>query len=246
MKKFLIALQFLTILPLKVKEIKNREFGKSLTYFPLAGAVIGLILALSLYVFSSILPHIVVSLLILIILVVVTGGIHLDGFADTCDGLWGSHPRQESLKIMRDSRIGVMGVLGLILLLLLKFSLFYSSPHFALGKILVVMATLGRWFQVLACYLSRYAQNEGKGKYFVEYVEKKEFFLSTLFSLAITVFVMRTKGFILFILSIIAVWPIIDYIKRRIGGMTGDTIGAVGEISEVIILFGGLILELQI
>lgn len=242
MRHFLIALQFLTIFPIRLKAVEEREFGKSLAYFPLVGTVIGLILALSLYLLSQILPDIVACLLVLIILVVITGAIHLDGFADTCDGFCGSRPKDKVLEIMRDSHIGVMGAMGLILILLLKFSLFYSIPYFLLGKTLVIMTTLGRWFQVLACYLSNYAPDEGKGKYFVEYVKKRELIFSALFSLAVVVSVMSGKGIALFILAIIIMLPIIRYVKRRIGGMSGDTIGAVGEASEVLILLISLIL----
>jgi adenosylcobinamide-GDP ribazoletransferase len=244
MKRFLIAFQFLTIFPIKVKEIKAQEFGKSLRYFPLVGTVIGLILTLSLYIFSLILPHIIVSFLILIILVVITGGIHLDGFADTCDGLCSSHPKDKVLEIMRDSRIGVMGAIGLILLLMLKFSLFYSIPTSVLGKTLVIMVTSGRWLQVLACYLSRYVQDEGKGRYFIEYAGKRELIQSSVFSLIVAMLVMGSKGVAFLILLTIIVLPIISYIKKRLGGMTGDTIGAVSEISEVIILFMILIWEM--
>lgn len=242
MKHFLIALQFLTVFPVKLKEAGEKDFGKSLRYFPLVGTIIGLILAVSLFLFSRIFPDIISRLLILVILVVITGAIHLDGFADTCDGLYGSRERRKVLEIMRDSHIGAIGAVGLILLLLLKFGLLYSIPYFLLGRSLIVMATLGRWFQVLACCLCGYAEGGGKGKYFVKYAKKREFIFSSLFSLAVVTVVMNIKGIALFILSTMVILPIVSYIKRRIGGMTGDTIGAIAEASEVIILFISLTL----
>ncbi len=236
MRYFLIAIQFLTIFPIKLNKVKEKDFGNSLRYFPLVGTIIGLIISFSLYGLSLIFPYTIACLLILIILVVITGAIHLDGFADTCDGLCGSRERHKILEIMRDSHIGVFGTIGLILLLGLKFSLFHSMPQLLLGKTLVIMTTLGRWLQVLACYLSSYAQSQGKGKYFVENVEKKELIFGGLFSLAVAIFVMGVKGIALFIVAGVLMFTVISYIKRRVGGMTGDTIGAVNEVSEAIIL----------
>ena len=123
MRKFFVALQFLTIFPLKIRDIEEQELGQSLVYFPVVGAIIGLISVFSLFIFSSILPSSTTNVLILIILMFITGAIHLDGFADTCDGFYAGKDKENILQIMRDSHIGVMGVMGLIGILLLKFTL---------------------------------------------------------------------------------------------------------------------------
>ncbi len=243
MRYFLIALGFLTVLPVRIKKIRDYEFGRSLRFFPLVGIIIGAILALSLHIFSSVFPHIATSALILIVLIIITGGIHLDGFADTCDGLYGNQTKEKILEIMHDSRIGVMGVLGVTSILLLKFAIFYSIPLNLLWKILIIMATLSRYAQVLACYSSDYVREEGKGKYFVEYARRKELIVSGIFSLVLVISLMGLKGFILLLLLTLIVLLLIGYIKKRIGGMNGDTIGAVSEISGIIVLFSSLILE---
>ena len=122
MKRFLIALQFLTILPLNIKgKIEEKDFGRSLIYYPIVGLLIGLFLAGIAYI-SAFLPPLVTSVLILVAWMVITGGIHLDGFADTCDGFYGNRPKEDILKIMRDSRIGTMGAAGVVMLLLIKFA----------------------------------------------------------------------------------------------------------------------------
>ncbi|MBU2102175.1 MAG: adenosylcobinamide-GDP ribazoletransferase, partial [Candidatus Omnitrophica bacterium] len=101
MKRFLIALQFLTILPFSIKgKIEKEDFGRSLVYFPIVGLLLGFFLASIAYISLS-LPPMVRSILILVVWMVITGGIHLDGFADTCDGFYGIRPREEILKIMR-------------------------------------------------------------------------------------------------------------------------------------------------
>ncbi|CAD7776777.1 Adenosylcobinamide-GDP ribazoletransferase [Candidatus Methanoperedenaceae archaeon GB50] len=97
MKKILIALQFLTIFPVEIKSIKEEEFGKSLLYFPIVGALIGIVLALALFVLDF-LPNLIKCSLILIISIVISGGIHLEGFSDTCDGLYGGRLQRRDIR----------------------------------------------------------------------------------------------------------------------------------------------------
>jgi len=246
LNKFLIALQFLTIFPVKISsQIEEKDFGRSLIYFPVIGALIGIVLASSSFLFG-ILPNMVAGALILILSVVITGGIHLDGFSDTCDGFYGNHPKEKILGIMRDSRVGTMGVTGVASLLLLKFSLIVSMPRHNLWIALVIMAVFARWSQVMACYMSGYARNEGKAKYFIEYAGRKEIVIGTIVTLGVFLLLMRIEGAVLFFISILPVFLFIEYIKRKIGGMTGDTIGAISEASEVLILFLYLLQHLKV
>lgn len=236
MKQFLIALQFLTILPIKIKsEMKKRDFGKSLLYFPIVGILIGLLLSITAFLFGF-LPDLVTGVLILIVSILITGGIHLDGFADTCDGFYGSRSKDEILKIMRDSRVGVMGAVGVVSILLLKFSLIVSMPQYMLWKSLIAMAIFARWTQVLACYTSNYARKEGRAKYFIEYASKKEFLTGAFFTIVLFILLIGLKGIIVFIIALLPMFLLTNYIKKRIDGMTGDTIGAMNEIAETVVL----------
>ena len=240
MNNLMIALQFLTIFPVKLKlPVKNKDFGKSLLYFPVAGLLIGLLLSLS-AVFFSFLPSLLHGAIILLISVGITGGIHLDGFADTIDAFYGNRPKEEILRIMRDSRIGAMGTLGLIVLLLLKFSLFVSLPGVIIWKALIIMAVFARWSQSLACYVSKYAREEGKAKYFINYARRKDVVIGGIVTLCLFLLLMRLKGLILFIFSLALTFLLLRYLEKRIGGMTGDTIGAVSEFSEAVVLLGSL------
>mgnify|MGYP001589761025 CR=1 FL=1 len=242
MKRFLVALQFLTILPVKIKsEIKEKDFGDSLLYFPVVGLLIGLLLSLGVLSFSF-LPALVKSAMILILSILITGGIHLDGFADTCDGFYGNKSGEKILEIMRDSRIGVMGVIGIVSLLLLKFSVIVSLSEAPLWKILIMMPVFSRWSQALACNAASYARREGKAKYFMEYASRRDVIIGGIFTLIISVLLMQHRGLVLFFASLIPVSLFLYYIKRRIKGMTGDTIGAVNEIAEVCVLLFGFIL----
>ncbi|MBW7992820.1 MAG: adenosylcobinamide-GDP ribazoletransferase [Planctomycetes bacterium] len=241
MKRFLIALQFLTVLPVKIKsEIAEEDFGKSLLYFPVVGMLIGFVPA-GMVLLLGFLPIAVVGVLILIISIVMTGGIHLDGFADTCDGFYGQCPKEKILEIMRDSRVGVMGAVGMFCLLALKLTLIISLPPDVLWKLLIMMTVFARWSQVFACCTSGYAREEGKAGYFVKYADKTELLVGSVFTVISFLLLMRFKGIVLLVLSFAVVLLFISYAKKKIGGMTGDTIGATSEIAEIAVLLFGLI-----
>jgi adenosylcobinamide-GDP ribazoletransferase len=241
-KIFLLALQFLTTFPVRIKAgPSEKDFGASLAYFPLVGLLLGLLLSGCVFLFSF-LPDAVRAALILLVSIIITGGIHLDGFADTCDAFYGNKPKEKILEIMRDSHIGVMAVIGLCVLLFLKFSLLVSIPTGYLGKLLILTPIFSRYCQVIACVSCGYARNDGKAKYFVEYAGKKEFLIATIFTVFFSLLLMKLKGAILLTLCLFFAFLFIMRIKRRIGGMTGDTIGAVSEIAEVLVLLFGLVL----
>lgn len=242
MRSFLAALQFLTILPIKIKpQISREELGKSLLWFPSVGALIGFILGLSALLFSF-LPQIAIACLILIESVIITGGMHLDGFADTCDGLYGFTNKEKALNIMQESRIGSMAAIGVTLLLLLKFSLFASIEKEILWRYLIAMMSFSRWAQVLSCFLFKYAREEGKAKCFIEYADKRKLSVSAIFVFGLFLLFFGVKGPVLFLAPLVPVWIAANYINKKIGGMTGDTIGAVNEIAEVGVLLFALIL----
>jgi adenosylcobinamide-GDP ribazoletransferase len=167
-----------------------------------------------------------------------TGGIHLDGFSDTCDSFYGSRTHEEILRIMRDPRTGVIGVIGVVCLLLLKFTLIVSIPQSFLWKSLILMATFSRWSQSLACFFSNYARDEGKAKLFIEYARKEDIVIGSFFTLVLFLLTISLiKTIFVFFLSFLCVFLWIHFVKRKIGGMTGDTIGATNEIAEILVLF---------
>lgn len=248
MRQFLIALQFLAIFPIKIRpqeSISPKDFGKSLIWFPLVGAIIGIILA-AVFNILFMFPNIVRISLVLIFSFIITGGIHLDGFADTCDGLYGFSKKEKALQIMRDSHIGAIGAISLILLILFKFSLLASFHQDILWAYLILMPTFGRFMQSLACISSKYAREEGKAKYFIEYAQIKEIVFGLIFTLVLFCLLLKINGLILFLISLALIYPVILYINKRIDGMTGDTIGAVSEVAEVVFLFVGLLVGYRI
>jgi adenosylcobinamide-GDP ribazoletransferase len=176
-------------------------------------------------------------------LIWLTGGIHIDGFGDTIDGLAGGKTKEEILNIMKDSHIGVMGVLGIISLLSLKLCFLCEIPEQLKNHTLLLMPLMGRWSIVIGCCLAPYARVEGTGKAFVTYVGAKELFIGTAITIVVTLLLIGWQGMLLtFIIPLFAlIW--IKYLRMKIGGITGDTLGALCEVSEIITLLSMIILS---
>jgi adenosylcobinamide-GDP ribazoletransferase len=233
---FLAALRFLTIIPLPGRRLTPGEIGRATAYFPAIGAIIGLILLGLNWLLGLILPQLVVNILLLVALAVVSGGLHLDGFVDTCDGLVGHKTAAQRLRVMKDSRAGAFGIIGVAFLLLVKYAALSSVPALWLAPTLLLMPVLSRWTMVWAVFAYPYARPSGLGKIFKQGASSSDFLVATLIALVIAV--MPSELFGLFIMF--GVWVVVMalafYFKSRFGGLTGDTYGAINEIAEVLVL----------
>lgn len=237
--KFLAALTFLTTFRLPGRgEASAEELGRSLIFFPLVGALIGLSLAGLKWALDLALPPAVTSVLLVGWLTIVSGGLHLDGLADTCDGIGGQKSREARLEVMRDSRVGGFGVIGVSLVLIAKFAALSVIPSILP---LILVPVISRWAMVYAILAYPYARPLGLGKAFKEQARWRDFAAATVISLAIAMLITGWgKGWHSYLggLAIMAgVWVIIAgaaaYLGRKLGGLTGDTYGAINEIGEV-------------
>ena len=130
MNQLLLALQFITRIPIRQDlNYDQPNIAASMTYYPLVGTLIGAILVVINQVGGSYFPPLVTNALLVIGLIVLTGGLHLDGLMDTCDGIFSGREKEKILEIMRDSRVGAFGVIGVVALFLLKFSLLVESSR---------------------------------------------------------------------------------------------------------------------
>lgn len=238
MKGFLTALQFLTIIRIsRDTDITGEKLGRSMACFPLVGLLIGLLLVAVRTVFSYLLPASLVDILVIVALVILAGAFHLDGFADTIDGLAGGKDKEKTLAIMRDSRIGSFAVAGLILLLMLKVFALMEVPEEVKNRTLLIMPVLGRWstVQLAACF--SYARSgQGTALAFTQFAGKKEYIISTLITAVIVIGLFQLKGLGAFL--VIAALTLLFglFFKKRLGGVTGDIMGAASEINEVVAL----------
>jgi len=231
---FLAAWQFLTSLPVR-REFTPEQLGRATTWFPLVGLLLGMMLAVLYWLLDFVLPTAIGNALVIIVLVALTGALHLDGLADTCDGLAGYRTREERLAVMRDSRTGAFGVVGIVLVLLAKYVSLNSLPELTISA-LVFMPVVSRWAMVYAIFAFPYARPEGLGMAYKRATRWPQFTMATVITIAIAV-LMYPIFSILGLLLLPGVWIITTamalYLKHKLGGLTGDCYGAINEVAEV-------------
>jgi adenosylcobinamide-GDP ribazoletransferase len=238
MKNLLLALSFLTILPVGRGLLKkDQELVRSMAFFPLVGLVIGLLLALGYYLLSFLFTKSLVLWLTIGLLALLTRGLHLDGLADTMDGLASGGSREKILEVMRDSRIGAFGVISLILLIGAKYFALDQISTQSIPYALILMTVVGRNSMVLVCYRSPYARTgEGLGKPFTENLGTRELTFSLLSAFGIALLTMGINGILVFLEICLFSLVYRFYFIKKLGGVTGDILGMANELSELLCL----------
>lgn len=228
------AFSFLTILPFGYPEPdENRKPGYSFAYYPLVGLAIGALLALcaSLQIF----PPNITAFLTLCVWVVLTGGLHLDGFADSCDGLFATTTPEKRLEIMKDPRAGAWAVIGVVLLLLGKFMLLqHVSP-----VLLMLPPVMGRWGIVLVVERFSYARASGIGAFFREGFGTAQVVAATATAVIIgsALLLIDSRALLGLIAAPLVALGFGRWAAGRLnGGLTGDIYGAVCELTEFVCL----------
>ena len=239
MRRLLLSFQFMTTIPIPWNlRAEAEDMGRCMTYFPIVGLVIGGLLCGLHYGLIRIVPERVSALLCVVGWVSVTGGIHLDGLADAADAFLSWRDRTGMLAIMKDSRIGVMGAIALILVLLGKVELLADLNGGSKYMALVLIPMVARWGIVLQAALLPYARPEGGlGGAFIEHAGAREGILATVFTLGAAFALMRITGLLFVLWGGMVALLFAAYVRRRLGGATGDTLGAGIEVAEVMGLF---------
>ncbi|MFA6282342.1 MAG: adenosylcobinamide-GDP ribazoletransferase [Candidatus Omnitrophota bacterium] len=244
MISFLLALQFLTIIPIKVRNFAESKLAKSMMFFP----VIGLLIAFSLIGVNSLFlflgfKGIILNVILIVALIILTGGMHLDGLSDTFDAIASAKSKDKMLEIMRDPHCGVMGVLSIICIILLKifFLSFVPGAH-KIGAI-ILMCVFSRWSMVFLIFSFPYARNEGKGKIFSQGINQEILMIATLFAMICAAVIFKITGFLILALTALVAYTFGKIITKKIGGITGDVLGATNELVETVVLLTICILE---
>lgn len=238
---FFIALQFLTPLPSPFRRrFSTVELGQAQAFFPLVGLFLGVLLLLSDTMLSAVFPPSIVGALLAMILVILTGGLHVDGLIDCCDGLFVHRGPEDRLAIMRDSRAGSFGVIGGVSLLVLKYAGFVALGGTARPITLLLVPTIARWAMVYALATFPYARSQGKGVAFHGH-GSRPFIVATAVAVIIALVLWPERGLLLFVA--VAAWTTLAgrFMAARLGGLTGDCYGAIGETAEVLVLLGATI-----
>lgn len=235
-KGLILALNFLTIAPLGVKEKATKEeLSYSIPFYPIAGLLIGGILYVFYLFIDRIFPQFVSDALVLFLWITITGALHLDGLADTVDGLYAGRTRDEILRIMRDPHTGAIGTTGVLLCLILKFAGIHSLPQEIKPGSLLLVPAIARAIIIIPAYFLPYAREEGTGHDFVNGVRKQHLIVACIFFI-LFVLPFGIKGILLIVTNGIFALLFTIYLKKRLNGITGDCLGFLCESSEVLSL----------
>ncbi len=242
-KQALIAIQFLTIIPVRVRgDISENEMSGSAVFFPVVGALQGLFCVLSAALLSRFFPSDITSCLILVILIITNGGFHLDGLADTFDALavksGGDEEadREKRLSVMKDSTTGAIGAIAIVITVLLKYllvkNIFLYSSSITLYSLLFLMPVFSKWIMVPAMHHGRSARKDGLGRIFIDAITRKDVMLcsliTVLFSLVIngllqhTLYASVTGQLFLFLFLVLYIFCLIsvNFFTKRFEGLT--------------------------
>lgn len=230
----ILGFQFLTRIPIKKQiEFNKENIRDSLFFFPFIGMVIGAIAGLVFYL-TYILNQEVSSFLTVITLIVLTGGLHIDGLSDMLDGFLSNRDAEKTLDIMKDSRVGSFGVLGIVLLILGKYIII---KNLGMDMWIIVMLSIGNSRMVAGWIIStkKTARKGGLGELFHNSNPKRNILYSGIIYVLILLF-LDISYIIPLIITYIFAELISLWSYRKIGGLTGDVYGAIMEISEVVSL----------
>ena len=241
--RLLAAIRFLTNIPIPWKkedwagEKALKAYAGSTVFYPLVGLLIGLILAGSYWLFNLFMPPLITAPLVVMMMVLISGGIHLDGLADTFDGVAAAHKSKgRGKEVMRQPDIGAIGVIALVLLLLMKVTAVASIDEHIIYTALIITPVLGRWAMIYAIYFYPYARAKGMGGEIKKVLCRKCFITTTLAMLVICLLVIGWIGFTLIAATVLLVVVLSVYLKGKFGGLTGDNYGTICEFSEALIL----------
>jgi adenosylcobinamide-GDP ribazoletransferase len=236
----LLAIRYLTILPVRAPGQDGAvALGRSAAWFPVVGLVIGALVAgfdaLAVKFFSPL----VSAVLTVAFWKLLTGGLHLDGLADCLDGLMG-RDREHRLAIMRDSRIGTFGALGLVFVLVLEVVAVAEMPSTVRWRLLVTAPVVGRAVPPLLARLFGAARHEGQGAAFVASVGLAGTVAALLVAVTAATAVAGAAGAMGAALAVAGMLLVAAFLARRLGGVTGDVLGAAVEMAEVTVILAGL------
>ncbi len=238
MRRLILTLQFLTRIPIPVQiDIKENDFAKGIIYFPIAGLVIGSFCSLVYLGADYLLNGYFPILCAILANVLVTGGFHLDGLADTCDGIYSARPLEQMLEIMRDSRVGTNGVLAIVFDLLFRMILLAAIPSEKIVLAILLAPVAAKTMQSVLMYRAQYARKgSGLGNFYIGKISIVSLFVTLFLGKIILFGFLGMVSIYLFGICLLCGIFYRYYIQSKIQGMTGDTLGAGSEVVEIVCL----------
>lgn len=241
---FLLAVGFLTRLPIPADpDFSETKLNSASRYFPLVGLLVGVLAATFYGVALALFANVLIAVLLsMIASILITGSFHEDGFADSCDGFGGGWRSEDVLRIMKDSRIGTYGTVGLALILALKAASLTAMPStFGVVAALLWGHVFSRWISTSYLLDLNYVRGEGKSKPLATMMPLKHWLYSGLPLLPLLMLVDLYSLMVLVVIALAFRWAFAVYLRRRIGGYTGDALGAAQQVIEIIVYLAFLL-----
>ncbi len=242
MKRLILMIQFLTRIPIPTNlEVDEDDFLHGIIYFPVVGLLIGMFIVSFHYIGYQLGGSFLAAVLAVVVEVFITGGLHLDGLGDTFDGVYSNRPKDQILEIMKDSRLGTNAALAIMMTLILKIALIHSLAEDMVYGVLLLMPVFSKLCLVYGSKFSVYARSNGMGNLYIGKVSNIHLGIALFFTGIIGWLNPWSLPYILvgYVFTILY----IRHITGKIDGMTGDTLGALCELSELFYLLYFLILR---
>lgn len=253
-KNFLLAVGFFTRIPVSSHaDFQEADLNRSVKYFPLVGCIVGLIGAAAFYLAMQVFTHPIAVLISMAATIFATGAFHEDGLADSADGLGGGWAREQVLTIMQDSRLGTYGAIALFMALMAKYQLLVAMHADTVMAVILCAHALSRLSAVWLMAALPYTKSSGKAKPLATEVSRADLCIANIFGLLplLTLLALlqnslgnwrATLSFVLFVLAAVGAiwWWWRMLLKRKLGGYTGDTLGAIQQLSEIMFYLASL------
>lgn len=252
MNHFLQAMSLLTTIPIKINfKIKNySDYYKVMIYFPLVGLIMGIIYYAIAYLGKILeVDNLLLSVILEMSFIFLSGGMHYDGLADTVDGMLAGKDKEKTLDIMADSRVGAYGVIAIVANFILKVALFYSLLSKNAFDMIIFSPVIARFLQVRASHRKKYAKEDGMGNLYIAKIDSSTYLYSILwFYISFLIFMIIScnlwislkelvYNIVYILLSVVVVDIFTDKIDKKLVGITGDTLGFIAEITQTTYLF---------
>lgn len=244
MKRLIGIIQFMTRIPIPIDVGLDEDFHKSTIYFPIVGLVLGICYMLVAKIGLALFNPYITAVLVLASEVILTGGLHIDGLGDSFDGLYSYRDKEKILEIMKDSRLGTNGLLAIVIVFLLKVGFLNSLLEQNILWPILTMPVVARSMQIVASYKTRTPREKGMGNIFIGKVSTSYLIGVIVLMLGINLgSIYLMEGQMLYaiqiptlLIMVVGVKLFVRSVYKKIDGITGDILGCICELSELVYL----------
>ncbi|MGH4123071.1 MAG: adenosylcobinamide-GDP ribazoletransferase [Clostridium sp.] len=234
---FLLFFQFFTRIPININlKCEKQNFRRGAIFFPVVGLFIGIVQWLVYYILIKALPINITSVFVVIIPIVITGGLHVDGLGDTCDGFFSlKGDKDKIIEVMKDSRVGTYASIAIVFDMLARYAAVFTIIELNLPLILIATPIIARFSVVFLSFIGKNAKEKGSGNIFIGNIDVKRIGITGITTIIlVTLLIGFNKSVILIASGLILTLLFNKFCESKITGLTGDSLGANNELVEIL------------